>query len=215
MSQTKIQAALELAVKGMPGLVEPSNITSSVAGNVAVFVTDGPHSLQSGVSVSIDGHMGCSPAVNGDYRIVVIDDSRFSLRDIGTDTPVSLSIGGIGGVMSANLTEWDNVSFTPVIGIPYQSVHTIFGKPQNPTYDNLVREIGFMQITLKYPKQVGTADIGARSEMIRNTFKRNATFEFDGVKVQVTETPERLNGTPTDKAYMIAIRIPFKSDTFS
>ncbi len=72
-----------------------------------------------------------------------------------------------------------------------------------------------MQVTLYYPKHQGTKRINSRSQMLKDLFVRGATFEFDGVKVNIPETPEKMNGSPNDTSYVVAVRIPFWADTYT
>lgn len=106
-------------------------------------------------------------------------------------------------------TAFENAAFTPVAGTPYQKCHVLFAKPDNQQYGSGHKELGFMQVTLMYPLQVGTATAAARAELIRATFTRGSTFVSGGVTVNVMETPEVSPGSVDGDRFEIPIKIPF------
>jgi len=86
---------------------------------------------------------------------------------------------------------WQNVDYTPVVGIPYAAAYVLPAEPENPTMgDGFYREQGIFQISLFYPLQVGTAVAEARAELIRTTFKRGTSMTSGTVTVRVNRTPE-------------------------
>lgn len=86
---------------------------------------------------------------------------------------------------------WENVDFSPVAGEPYQVANVLFTKPENPTMgDDFYRERGYLQVSLKYPQNIGTGDAMARAELIRSWFKRGLSLEEQGVIAIIDETPE-------------------------
>lgn len=188
------------------------NIASSTPGSATVFKTSEPHGLSSGVVITISDHS----TISGSFVVEVVDATKFKAKSSSNGSYVSTGAAGSGGKVKAELTEWENTSFTPVVGVPYQRVHVLFAEPENPTFGvDHVRETGFMQITLHFPKQVGTGAINARIELIREVFKRNTTLEFGGVKVIVTKTPEKAGGAPLEQSYAVAVRVPFRCDIYS
>lgn len=215
MSQVSVKAALETAIDSMAGIIPAVSIVNSFTGPYASFETNEPHGLVNGVSVDVSGHTGSIPDVNGSYTVSVINDTRFGLRDSVSGDPIVLSSAGVGGTVKANLTAWYNVSFVPVNDVPYQKVDVLFARPQNPSYGvDLTREIGFMQVSLYYPKNRGDYDMGMRAEAIRKVFKRGATFVKDGIQVNISGTPEVMQGDPEDTWAVKIVRIPFWADVF-
>ncbi len=213
MSDKKIRAALEIALDGLAGLIPAVSVLTSSG---SVFVTSAPHLLKTDISAKVTGHVGSTPAVSGSYLVTVLSSTTFSLRDELTKQVVTLSVGGTGGSIKANLTAWENTSFSPVVDVPYQKVNLLKGKPENPSIgDSMVRKIGIMQVTLYYPKQRGTADIETRTELLETTFKRGATFSNNGVLVKILESPETIGGNPQDNSYVAAVRIPYQTDIFT
>ncbi len=80
---------------GIPGAaVLPVNIaiTSSSIANPTV-ITTATHGLTSGDQISIEGHTGSTPALDGVYTVTVLTTTTFTI-------PVDVTVGGTGGVMS-------------------------------------------------------------------------------------------------------------------
>ena len=213
MSQKKIRAALETALAALGETVPAFDILTCTAGSPARFTSDGPHLLKTGVNVSIAGHVG--GVADGKYTFVEINATTFSLRTRVAEAAIASVAGGVGGVCTAKLTAWDNLSFAPVPGVPYQKVNVMFAHPDNPTMGSShYREVGFMQVALYYKIHEGTSDISTRAELIRSAFPRGASFEKDGVVVHVDKTPEIMRGMPVDESYVVPVRIPFYADIF-
>jgi hypothetical protein len=216
MPMVKIRAALETALAAMGELIPSVTISTSVAGASAVINTATPHLLDDGVSVTLSGHSGSTPSLNGKYFITRISATSFSLLHPVTEAPFACTAGGAGGVCKPNLTAWDNTGFKPVPGVPYQKVNLVWAEPDDVTFGgNFHREFGFLQVSLFYPILLGTLDISTRAQLIRTTFKRGSTFEKDGVTVKILKTPAIMGGVPIDESYAVPIRISFQADIFS
>ncbi len=95
MTQMKIQAALELAVKQMDGLIPTAIISVSTPGVIAIFETEDPHLFVTGMAVTVTGHSS-TPVADGSYSVTVVNDTRFSLNDLDTDQPLTLTVGSNG-----------------------------------------------------------------------------------------------------------------------
>lgn len=107
-------------------------------------------------------------------------------------------------------TAWENSAFTPVPGTPYQRVHIMRGRPQNPTFDSYRREVGFMQIMLCYPRNAGPAASEARAELIVTTFPWRLGITEGSVTVRVDGTPHVMDGFNDDEdRWVVPVRIPF------
>ncbi len=215
-----IKAALEVAIRTLGEPVPSVTIASSAPGTTTIFTTAVPHLLKTGVNVTLVDHAGVSPSIDGNYIAVLISPTALSLRNIVTGAAIGTSLSGTGGSIIANVTQWENTSFTPTPGVPYQSIHVLFAKPINPSYgDNsvgskLTRYHGYMQVNLYYPAQKGALDIGLRASAIEDYFYRGATFVKDGITVHIDGTPEVLGGTLLDEVYMIPVQVPFWADAF-
>jgi len=111
--------------------------------------------------------------------------------------------------MTALATAWENSPYTPIAGTPYQQVHILFADPDNLEYGRRHRELGYMQVKLMYPLQVGTATVAARAELIRTTFYRGASFTSGGVTVIVEKTPEVGSGQVEGDRWAVPVRVRF------
>lgn len=67
--------------------------TSSIA-NPTVITTLTPHGISTGASVTITGHTGSTPSINGTYTATRISNTQFSI-------PVNVTVAGIGGKATA------------------------------------------------------------------------------------------------------------------
>lgn len=108
-------------------------------------------------------------------------------------------------------TTHENVAFTPTAGTAYQRVNVLFGTPENtensPSYD----EVGFMQVTLCYPINVGPGAATTRAELIRTTFRRGQTFASGGVTTTIMRTPEIMPGFVDGDRFCIPVRVQFRA----
>lgn len=206
MSQLAIRAALELALQATPVLIAPANIVSSSG---SVFLTAAPHNLQSGIDVKVADH---TSMVSGRGFADVLSPTTFGLKDKVSKQIVVIS-NGIGGTVTAQLIAWENVSFIPLNGVPYQKVNFVFSRPDNITMgDAFYRERGYMQICLYYPQKTGPVAAMSRAELIRKTYPRGASFSNNGFTVHIDRTAEILPGVPEDESYIVYVRVPFYAD---
>lgn len=76
-----------------PAAVAPANvaITSSSVANPTV-ITTATHGLATGDQISISGHTGSTPALDGVHTATVLTSTTFTI-------PVDVTVGGTGGVM--------------------------------------------------------------------------------------------------------------------
>lgn len=96
----------------------------------------------------------------------------------------------LNGMSPAISTAWENRSFTPVNGTPYQRVNLLAADPDNTTQGSaMFIELGILQVTLNYPVGAGPAAIEARAEALRSRFKRGTTLSASGINVHITRTP--------------------------
>lgn len=114
------------------------------------------------------------------------------------------------------ITAWENVAFlSPGTTVPYQQVFVLFGKPDNVEWGRGYREIGYMQITLKYPLQQGPAPAATRAELIRTAFKKGTSLTQSGIVVTINETPAIGNGVIDGDRWALPVKIPFHANLFS
>ncbi|MDO8065276.1 MULTISPECIES: phage tail terminator-like protein [unclassified Janthinobacterium] len=58
-----------------------------------------------------------------------------------------------------------------------------------------------------YPPGQGTASAGARAEMIKELFRRGASFTKGDVTVQIERTPEIADGREDGDRWMVPVKI--------
>jgi hypothetical protein len=118
--------------------------------------------------------------------------------------------------MSPSLaTAWENVAYEPVIGTAYQQVNLLLASPENPEMNGAgYREIGFMQITLKYPLANGPGDADSRAAALRTTFARGTSATSGSTTVVINKTPSIGVGVADGDRWSVAVRIPFFCNQF-
>lgn len=216
MSIVKIRAALEIALDAMAGIIPSVNISTSTSGTTAAFISASAHGMTTGMTVSISGHVGSTPDLNGTYLFVSTGASAFSLQHPVTKAAIASTANGTGGVLTANLTAWEGVGFAPVAGVAFQRVNLLPATPFNPSFGgNHSRESGYMQVTLYYPLQRGTNAVMTRAELIRSTFPRGSSFTNNGITVHIPKTPEILPGVVQDENFVVPVKVQYWSDIFA
>jgi len=118
----------------------------------------------------------------------------------------------LNAVLPVVTTSWENMSFSPVNGTPYQIAHLMLARPSNREFGARHQERGYLQVRLMYPQLAGTAAVTARAELLRTTFKRGNTFASGGVTTMITETPEVTTGTVEGDRFAVVVKIPFTAD---
>lgn len=116
---------------------------------------------------------------------------------------------GLGAMSPALATAYENAPFTPVAGTPYQAVSILFARPSNTENAPSHMELGFMQVTLRYPLNTGPAAAATRAELIRTTFPRGRTLTSGGIKTTISDTPEIMPGYVDGDRYAVPCRIRF------
>lgn len=121
----------------------------------------------------------------------------------------------LNAITPALPTAWENAAFVPPANtLPYQAVFVLFGTPDNSEWGRGHREIGYMQVTLKYPLQAGSAAAMARAMLIRTTFAKSTSFTNAGVVTTVHKTPAIGNGVPDGDRWSLPVKIPFYANLF-
>jgi len=204
MSELYIRRAIETAINGLDGM---NAIASSSIATSTVITTTSPHGLTSGMKVNIIGHTGSTPAIDGSYVVTVTGTSTFTI-------PKTVTVSGTGGGFT--LTAWQNIPFTqPSANTPWQQVWFPTFDAENPTMgDDFYRIHSYFQIDLMYPLQKGTAAIDTRVELIKNTFKRGASFTNTDITARVEATPSVVDYGPDGNFYKKCIKVRYWADIF-
>lgn len=121
----------------------------------------------------------------------------------------------LSAIVPALDTVHGNEEYAPVAGRPYQEVFVMFAAPANPTMgDGFYQELGVLQVNLQYPTGTGTADAAERAALIRDAFKRGASFTDSGITVQIDKTPAIPNGVVEGDRWKVVVRAPWHADIF-
>lgn len=121
----------------------------------------------------------------------------------------------LNGMAPSIATAFENVTFQPpAADVPYQAVFVLFATPDNPETGSGYRELGYMQVTLKYPIQAGSGDTAARAIAVRNLFNKNTSFTNSGVVLTISKTPSIGNGVVDEDRWAVPIKIPFHANFF-
>ena len=77
-------------------------LTSSVA-NPSVITFSSPHGFATGQSITIAGHSGATPAINGAQTATVVNATQISI-------PVNVTVGGTGGTAAPTTATYTTVA---------------------------------------------------------------------------------------------------------
>jgi hypothetical protein len=115
-------------------------------------------------------------------------------------------------------TARENEDFDPKalpVDTPYQEVHLLLGDPSNPFKgnDGFRREVGFLQVTLRYPKTQGSGVAEAQGRLIMNRFRMGTTLSEGQVRVVVHRPPGLSAGPKEDDRFNVIVRVWFYANT--
>ena len=92
-------------------------------------------------------------------------------------------------------TSWENVNFTPVVGVPYQRTTFMPNGPDNSTMGSaLYLMTGRFQVDLFYPTGESSIPATERAELLQKLFMRGTTLAESGLSITVTLTPRIAQG---------------------
>jgi hypothetical protein len=109
-----------------------------------------------------------------------------------------------------------NEEYAPIAGRPYAEVFVMFATPGNPTMgDGFYQELGVLQVNLQYPTGTGSAEATERAELIRQVFKRGASFTESGITVLIDKTPAISPGAVEGDRWKVVVRAPFCANIYT
>ena len=112
-------------------------------------------------------------------------------------------------------TAFENISFTPKTGTPYQLSRLVPLPVENPTLgDNYNREVGFYQVVLSYPRDEGVGGLTTMADKIKDYFKRGTTLVEGSDKVVIDRTPQISSVYINDTRAEITIRIRYYCEQY-
>jgi hypothetical protein len=113
-------------------------------------------------------------------------------------------------------TAWENVAYTPVVGDPYQSVHLLPARTENPTFDRpFRRETGLMQVSLFFPVNAGPDPAALRAQAIASMFPRGLTLVNGTLRVLIDASPFIGPARNEGAWYFLPVSIPYTADVYS
>lgn len=118
----------------------------------------------------------------------------------------------INAISPTIATAYENVSFTPSSGVPYQELYDIPASNDHLFMDNSEFEgLGIFQITLKYPSGQGMKTVSNRAELYVSSFPVGTKLTKNGEVITVLQTPKVNNlGVDGDRV-IVAVSINYKS----
>ena len=114
-------------------------------------------------------------------------------------------------------TQYENVVFTPVTNVPYQSAYLLMNKTNDVTISDsgVIRDSGIFQVTLRYPIGNGTVVAMTQAEKIRVAFRKGYLPTKDGHRVLCDKTPDiRVLPNEVDR-FVVTVRVYFTVDIFT
>ena len=113
-------------------------------------------------------------------------------------------------------TAWENVSYRPAAGVPWQRVNLLPAQTENPTFgEPFRRPVGVLQITLFFPMGAGPGPAAARADVVRGIFRRGTVLGSGDVRVRLERDPYNGPAIPLDGAwYALPVSVPYVADVF-
>lgn len=113
-------------------------------------------------------------------------------------------------------TAYENQSFIPLTHVAYQEVALVPAEPENPTLgDAYRREVGFYQVSLRFPIGDGANAVRTRAELTAEHFKRGTSMTQSGQTILVTRTPTISPAQVIENRFVVFITIFYRSEVFN
>lgn len=110
-------------------------------------------------------------------------------------------------------TQWENRTYTPVAGIPYQKVDLMFAEPLNAETGGQYQEQGYLQVSLRYPLGAGSGGALTQAQAVRDWFPKNLPMIADGLTVNVSHIPSISSATIDGDRYCVLVKIRFLTNS--
>lgn len=121
----------------------------------------------------------------------------------------------LGTMAPAIATNYENTSFTPVVGTPYQMVFLLSGSPENPSLGpSHRREVGIFQVSQMYPQNVGPGAAQTRALAVQAHYPRAHVLTASSVNVLILRTPTIHPGRKDGDRWRVDIDIPYQAEVF-
>ena len=113
-------------------------------------------------------------------------------------------------------TAWEDVTYSPKSGVPYQQITLLPSEPGSPTIGSseLVRELGLLQVSLYYPIGEGMKRISERAELLRSWFPKGLTLSSGGVNVTISKRASVAPANRDGEWKVLPVSIPYFANVF-
>ena len=117
------------------------------------------------------------------------------------------------GLVPKILTSFQNVAFTPKIGVPYVQCFILPAKTLDPSIGaSHVRKVGIFQISAYFPVNEGSANIGAFKDSVENTFYRGRSIKQDTFWITIDSTPSCTTSSVQNGWYIMHISVDYRME---
>ncbi len=117
----------------------------------------------------------------------------------------------LAAVVPASTTAFENVAFTPTAGVTYQRSNLLPNTPDDAQIGSKVYfELGIYQVTVCAPAGTGPAANEARTQLVKDAFKRGTSLVEGAVTVIIMSVPSVSGGYPDGDRYCIPISMRYQ-----
>lgn len=114
--------------------------------------------------------------------------------------------------MPTMATAYENKTFQPVDGTPYQRINHLSNTPVDHNLGmDVIEDRGIMQVSLFYPLNGGRVPAKTRAQAIRDHFKAPMELTQGAITVEILLTPAIGSGDPDGDRYMVPVSIYWRS----
>lgn len=113
----------------------------------------------------------------------------------------------LGTMSPALATAYENQTYTPVAGTPYQKINLMRAQPANPEAGTFQQAQGIFQVTLEYPQNVGPGVAEARAKAIADWFPRKLSLTVSGVIVTINRAAYIMAGFVDGDRWAVPVRL--------
>ena len=127
---------------------------------------------------------------------------------------IEKKLATLSGVIA---TAREGMSYTPVVGTPYQRINILKADPEDLTMGRKMQRIsGIAQITLFYPAPVatGTTLPDAMAESIKTHFKPVQTLTEGSTKVFIADSATIATGFADGDRWVVPVSVPFYANLY-
>lgn len=118
----------------------------------------------------------------------------------------------LAAMASSLATAYENATFTPEAGVPYQRVNILRAPPADLVMGRTLTQLqGICQVSLFYPQGQGTADAETYAERIKAIFKPPMSITEAGTRIDVINTATIATGFTDGDRWVVPVSIPWSA----